>query len=517
MRGALRLVVAGLLVVAACGQPAGDDALDRGSSPTISPTAGGNQPPATERTPPPPQAWRSTALGPVAPSASVRLAAGPLGLVVSVSEDWSQPPALWFSADGEAWERVTELPVERRAIGASLVGVGPDGMVAIKVGDPEAEAFGAPSELAVWVSPDGRSWREADPGGFEGAGYLHDLESAEAGWVAAGEYAADPHTVVPGIFWSPDGLSWRLVARGEGRGSARSVVVGEDGVLVVGSEAGRPAVWRSTDGTTWSRSQLPSAGHGGEATTGAWVGDRWLVVGVGSETEPMAAWRSPDGEEWEKVGQLLEEGSPWEDRFGAGVGLDDRLAVGTRIVRFAHENFCFEGDRCFVPSVSVLLTARGTEWQELPAPPGDRSFPQPPPLAGTPSGDLAAATVWGGSLTFSVADPTTAVPFQGDPPVPELTIERAEWGQDLEAGRHYAWALYTHCGIGQLGEFNGKVWQLEDAREPVPAHLRSSREELYGVMVLSEAGDTPTITFRVGGEVLGHYTLRPLDEMEMCM
>lgn len=47
----------------------------------------------------------------------------------------------------------------------------------------------------------------------------------------------------------------------------------------------------------------------------------------------MTIWASSDGADWEKAGQLIEEGSPWENRFGAGVGLRDHLAVGARIVR----------------------------------------------------------------------------------------------------------------------------------------------------------------------------------------
>lgn len=96
------------------------------------------------------------------------------------------------------------------------------------------------------------------------------------------------------------------------------------------------------------------------------------------------------------------------------------------------------------------------------------------------AGALVTASVFDGSLTFSVGDPSTAVPFEPDPPVPELSMERAEWGQQLEPDQPYAWALYTHCGIGQLGEFNGKVWQLDDPRQPVPAHLRNSRQKIYG-------------------------------------
>ncbi len=178
-----------------------------------------------------------------------------------------------------------EIPVERIAIGAPLLAVGPTGMGGVKVGDPESEAFGTSSELSVWTSADGRRWIAADPGGFERAGYLYDVESTEFGRVVAGEYAVDSHTVVPAIYWSADGASWRRVARGDGWGAARSVSPGDGDLLVVGSDGGFPTVWHSTDGITWMSAPLSAVGHGGEATAGAWVGGQWLVVGTGLETD----------------------------------------------------------------------------------------------------------------------------------------------------------------------------------------------------------------------------------------
>jgi hypothetical protein len=464
--------------------------------------------------------WNSVVLGQRVESAAVRFAVDRGGWLVSVSEGSSESPVLWLSKDGEQWSRVAELPVLPGSLGAPLVGIGTSGMVAIRVGDPESRAFGDESELTVWTSADGSGWVEGDPAGFEGAGYLHDLRSTAFGWVVAGEYVVDRHTVVPAIYWSGDGASWRRVTQGTGWGVANAVVAGDGDLIVVGSDGGFPVVWHSADGIRWSRSSLPSSTHGGVATAGAWLDDRWLVVGTGSEAEPMTTWQSGDGLRWETTGQLIE---PWEpprflgDRFGRGVRAGDRLAVGAIRGRFLHVNFCFETDQCFVTAPSVLLTSDGGMWWEVPAPPRDGRLSDPPAVSATETGDLVSVTVYEGMVTvWSWPSDRPATPVIDDPPVPELTIERAEWGQDLQLDNQYAYVLNTHCGIFQLGEFNGQIWQLEDLEQP-PLEGVGLGGHLYGVIELTGSKEKATITFVSGGQVVGKYIPKSLDEMRGCM
>jgi hypothetical protein len=464
--------------------------------------------------------WNSVVLGQRIESAAVRFAVDRGGWLVSVSEGGSEAPVLWLSKDGEQWSRVAELPIVHVSLGAPLVGIGSSGMVAIRVGDPESRAFGDESELAVWTSADGSAWVEGDPAGFEGAGYLHHLMSTEFGWVVAGEYVVDRHTVVAAVYWSADGVSWRRVTQGTGRGVANAVVVGDGDLVVVGSDGGFPVVWHSADGISWSRSSLPSATHGGVATAGAWLDDRWLVVGTASETEPMTTWQSDDGLRWETTGQLIEPREPprfFEDRFGRGVRAGDRLAVGAIRGHFLHVNFCFEGGPCFATTPSVLLTSDGSAWWEVPAPPRDGRLTDAPAVSATETGDLVSVTVYEGMVTvWSWPSDRPATPVVDDPPVPELTIERVEWGQDLLPDTPYAYVLNTHCGISQLGEFNGHIWQLEDIAQLPPEGVFLGGS-LYGVIELSGSKDEATITFVSGGQVVGEYLPKPLDEMRPCM
>ncbi len=393
-------------------------------------------------------------------------------------------------------------------------------MVAIKIGDPESAAFGEPSELAVWTSTDGTTWIKGDPGGFADSGYLYDLQHTSMGWLAVGESYRNSHDVVPAIYHSNDGMYWSRVFRGDRSGAARAILERDGQVLIVGSHQSRPTVWRSTNGTRWRTARLPSDTHGGEATAGAWLGEEWLVVGTGSETEAMTTWASGDGATWKRAGQLLpldETARYFANRFGRGTSAEGSLIVGARRLRYAHENFCFESSSCFVTVDSLVITTDGAEWRELPVPPrSDRRGGSGIPLVfAGPGGTLASVNVFDGSIVVwtrtGVAD---AVPVAGDPPVPVLTTERAEWGQDLEPGVPYAWVLGTHCGIDQLGDFNGQIWQLDDPI-PVPPKV-FGYGGIYGIIELTDSPAGQIITFRSGAVVVGVYKPKPMSEMRFC-
>lgn len=464
--------------------------------------------------------WDPVEVTAAAESAAASLAVGPVGWLLGVSEDSFEAPTLWFSPTGADWERVAELPITRASIGPPVIGVGADAMVAIKIGDPEAAAFGEPSELAVWSSTDGATWVEGDPGGFTDSGYLYDLQHTFVGWLAVGESYRNQHDVVPAIYRSQDGMSWNRVFRGDRGGSARAIVERDGQVLVLGSHQSRPTVWRSGNGTRWRTARLPSEGHAGEVTAGAWLGDRWLVVGTGSETEPMSVWTSPDGADWKLAGRLLDtvETEPFaSNRFGVGTVAGDALVVAARMLRFAHENFCFAGDPCFITVDSFLVSEDGSTWRELSTPPRSsrRGGGDLPELVASPEGMLASVTEHDGSIVvWTRTGIAGAAPLEGDPRVPELTIDRAESGQDLEPGVPYAWFLGTHCGIDQLGKFNDKVWQLDEPA-PVPPGV-GGYGGIYGIIELTDGADGQTITFTSGDVVVGVYEPKPLSARRLC-
>jgi hypothetical protein len=232
----------------------------------------------------------------------------------------------------------SQLMVSVFALGSRLVAVGSD-------------ESGGDVDAAVWVSPDGTSWRrfphdEAVFGGDNDQGMVA-VSAFGSGLVAVGsdESGGDADAAV---WTSPDGFNWGRVPHDEAVfGGADSqgmtaVVVGGPGLVAVGYdgpfESWHAAVWTSPDGLTWTRVPHDEAIFGVDNYQGMWsvvaVGSGLVAVGYeGNEgrTDPDAAvWISPDGLTWTRVPH--DEaifGGPTSEEMGsvvvAGPGL---IAVG---------------------------------------------------------------------------------------------------------------------------------------------------------------------------------------------
>lgn len=180
-------------------------------------------------------------------------------MVVIGSEqlDDSAAPVVWASRDGRSWARA-EVPVEEGDAFAA-VAAGPSGFVVAGRGDDDG---------VVWVSADGARWRRvADPAmGGAGTQAVYDVAAGPTGFVAVGTYTSEGAASAPASWTSADGSTWSapsgaLPQPDDGRFSTRALLpasverVGE-GWLAAGGSDFRPAVWRSSDGLTWS--PLPS-------------------------------------------------------------------------------------------------------------------------------------------------------------------------------------------------------------------------------------------------------------------
>ncbi len=170
-------------------------------------------------------------------------------------------------------------------------------------------------------SPDGTVWQRADTTGLP-LGGMKDVAAGGPGYVAVGIDWS--RTGTPGVWTSPDGLSWTLIDRVNieripdlPSGSIHemeSLTVSEDGRLYA---QGSGAVWASDDGTGWSF----LGSYSGEPEDGfrsAWAGwanaavasaDRILLAGAlefRNEGQPdrAAAWASEDGgATWKRMSQ----------------------------------------------------------------------------------------------------------------------------------------------------------------------------------------------------------------------
>jgi len=234
---------------------------------------------------------------------------GPGLVAVGQAGFTDQKAAVWTSPDGITWSRV---PDNEALFGGAI-------MNSVTVGGPGLVAVGSsePNAAAVWTSVDGIAWSrvpydEAVFGGelgvrFGGAA-MSSVTVGGPGLVAVGSYGSPR---VAAVWTSPDGITWSRVPHdeavfgGEDDGyygqSMSSVTAGGSGLVAVGSDVGRAAVWTSLDGITWSRVPHDEAVFGGAGMSSVTVGGPGLVAVGGADGERAVVWTSVDGFIWSRL------------------------------------------------------------------------------------------------------------------------------------------------------------------------------------------------------------------------
>lgn len=241
--------------------------------------------------------------------------------------------AVWLSADGLTWERVTSdaFAGDMNQFGSSDgeqwmsdVVVGPQGLVAVG-GDSQTGA-------AVWTSPDGRNWSRLpdDPAVFGVGGQAASATNWMQAVITGGPGLVAVGTVGnAGTVWaSADGVEWVRAFSGEEWSWLTDVVAWEGRLYAVGfsgymdrsqpslDDPYRPIVLTSEDGLAWEA--LPQATVPGQR--GVDFGTSWPEVqadlvaltpyeaeligvsGLGWFGGNPAVWRSADGAAWVKTG-----------------------------------------------------------------------------------------------------------------------------------------------------------------------------------------------------------------------
>ena len=179
-------------------------------------------------------------------------------------------------------------------VGSATLGIVPggDGLVAI--------GFDGQFGSIVWTSPDGRTWTDITPEGFQSIGIVGvtELEGTLVGVGRGDTINVDANRAAAYI--SDDGVSWREAENvAEMEGQLIDVVATGDGLFAVGGVPGADAagVWRSTDGEMWER----TGGDFEHAFMWAIAEGGPGLVAVGWRRNPdpdLAVWTSPDGAEW---------------------------------------------------------------------------------------------------------------------------------------------------------------------------------------------------------------------------
>jgi hypothetical protein len=302
-------------------------------------------------------------------AAATRLPNGILA-VGRVGDEGSSDAAVW-SSEGDSWKMTAP-----RAMGgkhdqwAFDVAVGQGGIVVAGGENDWGEI-----RPRMWFSPDGTTWRSVDggPGGpldKTGEESVQAVSALGNGFLAVGW--RDYNGEQDGIAWySPDGTTWQQVDAptlgGPGRQNVQSVtsfnnVAIAGGFIVDGSGQGKPVVWRSNDGKTWTppSSVLPLNDDGRNAASDMSVrsfsasGNELFAAG-GDDWRPTM-WSSRDGGvTWQLLGSTsVVHGGLFED----GVALVDVAKSGNNVVALGAE-----------PTVLQLQNGR---WIDAT---GDRSFP----------------------------------------------------------------------------------------------------------------------------------------------
>lgn len=291
---------------------------------------------------------------------AVDVAAGPGGLLVAGGESvWGEVrPRLWHSADGETWTTVDggaggPLDETGEETLRDIVAVG-DGFVAVGSRTLDNQQDGV-----VWYSPDGQSWERVEAPTIAGPGRQELLTvTATDGVVVAGGYTeGDGGRGVPVVWRSPDGRTWEPASAPlpvtDRRSTAddlavRSLSVGDQGLVAAGGDNWVPRVWRSPDGgARWD--ELANPIHGELFEDGVDLVDAeaagGLTVALGSE--PAV---------------LLLAGARWEDATGDAFprGGDKPFALG---VAAGAETTIVGGGLATPASGDARESRRGQVWQ----------------------------------------------------------------------------------------------------------------------------------------------------------
>jgi hypothetical protein len=213
-------------------------------------------------------------------------------------------PAVWRKASGGSWALVSSLSQVSAGSGLSaLTGVthGSAGWLAVGVPGP-----------VVLTSADGNTWQSAvGPGSIAaalGSVSVVAATAGPAGYVIVGKLKVSG-VCVADVWWSPNLTLWtRAHDVNDVSGSSQVLAVAADphGFVSVGSHNGRPAVWTTTDGHSWTTIVLPLPAGAPSAVLQqiAISGNRVAALGqeiTAAGTVPFAELSVDGGTSWQQV------------------------------------------------------------------------------------------------------------------------------------------------------------------------------------------------------------------------
>lgn len=466
--------------------------------------------------------WRSTELGPGFVDGGVVGARNSDVTVVLGGGDGNELSA-WFSDGGSAFTPAPIAAVFDERATVSAVTPLDNGFVAVGGGHPSFRP-------AVWRSADGQAWELVETSGLDEPADLLSVVVTEDGLMAAGARRTGPDPgmgpIVPAVWTSPDAVVWTEVSSpitGSDHVWIGDLVSTDDGVAALANVPGQLGIWHSSDGGgSWTPAAMADSGGLGVVAVNALAPNGSTLLGFGTAGEDMqgdpVVVRSDDGGRTFTVTALelsIEpglEGSNGRTDFAGGAW----WAISFRFVdAFSNPDVCYRDPvDCEEGSGGSVLfhSSDGVEWSEVDlAAMGLDRFSQLNAVIDTPQGATVLST--GEQVTaWTWRGGTAAPPAVATWEPPEIETPLVTYGGTIETGVTYRYPLYIHCGMDYLAELNGRFWYLNEADatpetgagDSPPASWPVAQQTIFGYVTLT---DDSTIEYSIGdGEVIATYS-----------
>ena len=239
-------------------------------------------------------------------------------------------PAAWTSTDARTWQSVPFAPLPGSYYGPQdlVSSVGCAGDRVAMIGAKPGGAHGNP-RISTWRLAGGRMAEVSAP--FETYGGDRAVNVAHVVGGPDGFLITGNRTSGAAVWLSGDGTGFRIVEDAPGladdttqRTVARDAVPAPGGGwLIVGGSAPKdsadeePAVWRTTDGSRFTRDPVPFRPGYNELQRVVRLGGD--IIAVGPRGTQLGAWRKPGAASWRAAGS-----------FGSSSGGVQSLAVAER-------------------------------------------------------------------------------------------------------------------------------------------------------------------------------------------
>jgi hypothetical protein len=477
-----------------------------------------------------PSSWEVQRLGEGGLDAGAALAEAN-GVVVAATSTMSGDLLTWRSVDGGEMEGPTTSPGADRVAFRAVAG-GPQGFVAVAHEWALTTAVGP----VVWRSDDGTTWEPVgdDLGDLAGRTEVADVVATPDGFVAVGTelLGAGEGLGSPRAWSSEDGTAWTAVDLGSTDRYAGSIVAEGDVLHALGEHT----AWRSEDGgRTWQASSIRTDTFDiSFGVSGLALVDGVLLTSTRGELE--------GGDAQEVLLESLDSGRTWEADddlaaslagplgaaalFGGGEAPVWLLASG-HVDPFSDPDLCYsDPSACGIGDPIVLETTDAVAWRaiDLAAAAGGAPFDVADVLQ-TAAGDTVVLAVDDGLVTWTWPASAGGLPeAEAEPPPEGSDLPVASEEVPLEEGMTYRYPKDTHCGIDELGIFNGQVWHAEgtSGEDPftgeveLPGDVADGGGSILGYLTLVDE-DTIEYSIEPDGEPIATYRPEPLSELWGCM